>query len=228
MTDNIQQRFQTIEFGDELALLGLAEGFKMFIDLLGEVPEIVRFAQSLDEEKTRLLTLSRIVDVSRIQIDRKYRNPRDIALAVYIWAIWKHDTSLGESAAELSREVPNLWWADLMSQEVLARRRTVTVSQESGFLDIKSDTDTHEVSSSTPDGRLIPIQVEASQLSHVGGFRFIMLEGGFMSFGDDNIAFAIKNEIFRNFVINDDQIEYKAVKATTITTSTSGTILNYD
>jgi hypothetical protein len=65
------------------------------------------------------LIISRIQAISETDIDHRYENPWDVALAAYLLALRIADPALAPLAAEVVLSVPLTWWARHFALSVL-------------------------------------------------------------------------------------------------------------
>jgi len=64
--------------------------------------------------------LGRISDLSRLEVDRRYENPHDTALAVLLWLTVMASPDFGTIAADLADRAPQCWYAKKLARIVLA------------------------------------------------------------------------------------------------------------
>lgn len=100
--------------------LGVANNPGMFRDLLGGIPAAQHLLVELKDPANARKLLARTESLVREQDDVRYRNQRDAALAVYVWALNQTDKSLGRLAASVLLDSPRLWWARKTALQVLA------------------------------------------------------------------------------------------------------------
>lgn len=65
--------------------------------------------------------LTRLRNLATTQINYRFQNPHDAALAAYAWALEGVDQGLGSVAAELVLSAPQIWWARQVATTILQR-----------------------------------------------------------------------------------------------------------
>jgi len=108
---SIQGITKAIESQDFSSVLGFANNSEMYRELLRQQPEVLQLVESLKTPSNARELLSRIDVLVHEQDDIRFRNSRDSAIAVYIWAINELEPTLGRLAASLALSAPRLWWA---------------------------------------------------------------------------------------------------------------------
>jgi len=84
---------------------------EMFRQLLQEQSSVRDLLEAIKSPDNAVALLARIELLVREQDDIRYRNTRDAALAVYIWALNQSRPSYGKLAASLVLSASRLWWA---------------------------------------------------------------------------------------------------------------------
>ena len=79
--------------------------------------------RELDSPEKRLQLFSQVVALSRQQIDPRYENLWDTALAVYVWLISLKDANLAKVASQTAMQAPQCWWAAKVSSIVSTESR---------------------------------------------------------------------------------------------------------
>jgi len=128
MKDDLNRILRIIEANEFRVVLGLASGFPVFIETLAEMPISRELSSLMSDFENRKTILRRIAELVNLQIDLTYRNPHDVTLATYVWALWSSDINIAEIAAGLVQEAPNTWWAHMMSRQVIEKVGTRTTS----------------------------------------------------------------------------------------------------
>lgn len=109
----------SIETSRFSSYLGLANNPTMFQEVLQGQPVVQRLLTELKDSGSTRKLLARVEALVREQDDVRYRNQRDAALAVYIWALDRTDHSLGKLAASIVLDIPRLWWARKIALQIL-------------------------------------------------------------------------------------------------------------
>lgn len=128
-----QEAQMEIESGSMVTRLNVASGLKTFLrGIQGEraVQELrsILVARDIQEQ-----VLSRLIQLSRQRIDRRYENPWDTAITVYLWVISSVDQALSVLAAEIVAQAPHCWWAQRLSSQLLSEQQMHTISTVQPF-----------------------------------------------------------------------------------------------
>ncbi len=119
---SIQGITKAIESQDFSSVLGFANNSEMYRELLRQQPEVLQLVESLKTPSNARELLSRIDVLVHEQDDIRFRNSRDSAIAVYIWAINELEPTLGRLAASLALSAPRLWWARQVAAAIFGLR----------------------------------------------------------------------------------------------------------
>lgn len=102
------------------AHLGFASGKKVFLDALAGDPIVAKLTRSLRARPNAAgKVLRRIKELARQQVDPRYENPLDSAIAVYVWCLDQLDRGIARIGAEFALGATQIWWAREMSNIVL-------------------------------------------------------------------------------------------------------------
>lgn len=119
---------------DAMAMrLNVASGLKMFlrgIQAEAAVQELRRMLVAIDIQNQ---AVSRLIQLSKQRIDRRYENPLDTALTIYLWAISSIDQTLSVLVAEIVAQAPQCWWAQKLSSQLLSEQQIFTKSSVQPF-----------------------------------------------------------------------------------------------
>lgn len=131
MTDRDQARiFQPIESDEFAVRLNVASTSNVFRDILFKDSSYQDLIQWLEETTSRDKriehTLNRILDLARFQIDLRYENPYDAALAAYLLALATISPSYAKFGAEIIIGAQQTWWAKHVARSVLQGSSTVS------------------------------------------------------------------------------------------------------
>lgn len=110
-----------IESPQFATFLGLANNSRMFRDVVENIPAARQLLTELKEPANTRKLLARTESLVREQDDVRYRNQRDAAIAIYVWALNETDGSLGRLAASVVLESPRLWWARKTALDILGQ-----------------------------------------------------------------------------------------------------------
>lgn len=126
-----------IESAAFAARFGLASDFAMAKRILARDPSVKGLQQELRDapaDGVVLVVLERVLRLTRAQVDYRYENPHDAALAAYIWALNEDDARIGAVAAEIVLNARQLWGARRLAAEIL--ERSVTAPSETRTVDL--------------------------------------------------------------------------------------------
>ena len=102
---------QQIESHDFAAHLGVANNLEMLYTLAGQEQVVKELTTSLLDYTVAVRLLTHVGSIIQEQEDVRFRNPRDAAIAVYIWALAQSQPALAGLAASAALNAPRLWWA---------------------------------------------------------------------------------------------------------------------
>lgn len=110
---NLTKHFLKIESERFAARVNVANSLSVFLDALSEDPAFISLIEHIRENyPITLRILLRIKRLAGLEIDYRYANPYDSALAAYAWAIQTLDMPETASiAAELLLSARQTWWA---------------------------------------------------------------------------------------------------------------------
>ena len=119
-----QEAQQEIESSAMATRLNVASGLKTFLRAIQGERAVCALRKMLDATATQENILSRLIELSRQRIDRRYENPWDTALTIYLLLISSVDQSLLILAADIVAQAPQCWWAQKLSSQLLSERET--------------------------------------------------------------------------------------------------------
>jgi hypothetical protein len=114
---SLQTALKEIESHEFSARLGIANTMEMLLDVAQQeraVKELLLLLQNRDEANN---LLSHVVSRLTEQEDIRYRNSRDIAIAVCIWSLNRTQPALAKLLAADVLSSPRLWWARRVALE---------------------------------------------------------------------------------------------------------------
>lgn len=119
---SLNNLFVEIESYGFAARLNAASGLKTFLRAASSEGSVDKLLYKMDDIENRSLVLLRMMDLVRLKPDPRYENPKDTALAVYLWVLKIKDMNLAEIGAEAILSVPQCWWAARISRHILEYR----------------------------------------------------------------------------------------------------------
>jgi hypothetical protein len=121
--------FQEIESARHDTIVNLASGLRVFKELLQEsesVPALIEYIGDNPQEKYRVQ--ERIQELLLQDIDPTFVHPLDTAIASYLFVLNKTDNVLAfELALQLVR-ARNLWWSNLLANDVTTTMKQNAIS----------------------------------------------------------------------------------------------------
>jgi hypothetical protein len=103
------------------AKANLASGWSTFRRALLEDATTARLTSALRDSLTNIETIvTRVYTLATVQIDHRYANPYDIALAAYLWALSMVAPGTARLAAEVVLGARQTWWARETASALLA------------------------------------------------------------------------------------------------------------
>lgn len=118
---SLPRQFFDIESEEFAARVNIASSLSVFIEALSEDPAIINLVEYIRENLFYPLNvLNRIKTLIGIDVDYRYANPHDTALAAYAWAF--RIASIPEAAsiaAELLVGARQIWWAREIASLIL-------------------------------------------------------------------------------------------------------------
>ena len=104
--------------------LNIASSTKGFFDAAKEEPVIISMSRTMKESvKAQEEVFNMIYDLSRLEVDERYENPNDVALAVLLWLTLHAVPDNAQAVAELVYRIPQCWYAKKLALEILALER---------------------------------------------------------------------------------------------------------
>jgi hypothetical protein len=119
-----QEAQQEIESSALATRLNVASGLKTFLRAIQAERAVCELRKMLVARVTQENILSRLIELSRQRIDRRYENPWDTALTIYLWLLSSIDQNLLSLAADIVAQAPQCWWAQKLSSQLSRERET--------------------------------------------------------------------------------------------------------
>ena len=149
-----QEAQREIESGSMAIRLNVASGLKTFMRAIQGERAVCELRQMLIAKEMQEHVLSRLIALSRQRIDRRYENPWDTALTIYLWLISSVDQDLLHLAADIVAQAPQCWWAQKLSSQLLRERE----------MQAKSSVLAHNITSQLPAASFLAIPATAFAL----------------------------------------------------------------
>jgi hypothetical protein len=100
--------------------LNVVSGLRSFIRAVFKEEAVkVLYRAMLTSPSARDAVLEQVQILSNLDIDRRYENPNDTALAVFLLLTFAVDTELAVIAADLVDRAPQCWYAQKIARKIL-------------------------------------------------------------------------------------------------------------
>jgi hypothetical protein len=127
----LNEAMKEIESHTFAARVNVASDLRTFLQAAQAEPSVKDLLEELDSPEKRPAVLSRIYELTQQQVDPRYENPWDTALAIYVWAMSLKDLDLAAIAAEVTARAPQCWWAAKLSRQMLLTQESPMPSTSS-------------------------------------------------------------------------------------------------
>lgn len=98
----------------------MVSGVRSFLRAAVTEPAVVTLYKAMvTVPKARKAVLEQIQSLSRLEVDRRYQNPNDTALAVLLLLTVFTDSDYGQIAADLVDRAPQCWYAKKIARRIL-------------------------------------------------------------------------------------------------------------
>jgi hypothetical protein len=114
-----KEAMRKVESHEFAAYLNIASDIRTFLRAAQQEEAVLTLLKDLDSLENCWQILIRIFELSRQQIDLRYENQWDTALAIYVWLINLKDFDLAKIAAFVADRAPQCWWAKKISRHIL-------------------------------------------------------------------------------------------------------------
>ncbi len=150
-----QDALRTIESEDFIVRVNSASDYNIFMKAIRNedaTKELLRGMRSSESECQEVF--SRLIELSKKQIDERYEHPWDTTLAVYLWLLSITNIELAKLAASIIKKIEQGWWSHKISNYILSRIGVNTNSTSPPIHDISKFTIT------TPSFKTAEYQLE--------------------------------------------------------------------
>lgn len=130
-----QEIIDKVESSDLETRLGLASTLTSFVRILRNQPEWNSLRLALTMSRERLALLDYLKTIALRPVDKKYENPWDTAMAVYMLALNDIDPHLASVAFTSLKSAGNTFWAERVGELIKSPEVSVTsgiTSQNTG------------------------------------------------------------------------------------------------
>lgn len=113
------EALRDIESLDFAARVNIASDLRTFLRVAGDQESVRTVANEIVSEEKQQRLLFEALRLSRMQVDFRYENPWDSALAVFLWLLSSKVPPLARVAAEAVVQARQCWWALRMAHGIL-------------------------------------------------------------------------------------------------------------
>src|SRR3989344_3234302 len=109
---SLQKLLAQIESESFVSSVNVVSTRRAFIEALFQNTDFTNLVKSLrDNADYRTALLARIRELATSQINHRYENPYDTAMATYAWALTQVSPKIARIGAELLTSARQTWWA---------------------------------------------------------------------------------------------------------------------
>ena len=164
--EQVQEIIESAEFAGELSV---ASTLDSFLKGVGQSRVSVELSALLDKRVHREQILHRIYSLVAEAVDIRFENPRDTAIAVYLWVLHGKDPQIGRVAASAISKARQCWWSEKLAIEISKMER-VEAANATVYYEAAGAIRGTLISSTSTSG-------EALMLSEIGGFTYSGVHG---------------------------------------------------
>ncbi len=124
------EALREIESHKFAAHLNVASDFRTFLRAAEREESVRTLFRELTYSDRRERLFTRVLQLTNEQVDLRYQNPRDTALAVYVWLTSLQDWNLARVISQAVAQAPQCWWARYATNRILRGER---MRSDSGF-----------------------------------------------------------------------------------------------
>lgn len=117
-----EEAIQDIKSHDFAARVNIASDFRTFLSLVENQEPFQSMVREMSSEINHRRILLEVLKISRQQVDSRYENPWDSAIAAFLEALRLKSHELALLAAEIAAQAPQCWWARKVADVVLEGR----------------------------------------------------------------------------------------------------------
>lgn len=111
-----EEAIAEIEGLEFAARLNMASSLATFLNRARREQAVQAIFASLDTPRCLGQVYLRTLELAQEEVDIRFENPRDVALAVYLWVTSLKDTAMAEGMAQLVLKAPQCWWATTLAR----------------------------------------------------------------------------------------------------------------
>lgn len=111
----------------------MVSGFRSFLQAARKEGSVVTLYRAMVTSRAvREEIFERIRDLSRLEVDRRYENPNDTALAILLWLSVLTAPDYAQIAADLVDRTPQCWYAKKLARRIVAPSPVASANDWSG------------------------------------------------------------------------------------------------
>jgi len=115
----LEDALREITSDDFAARLAIASDLRMFLRIASKQTSVRSVLAQMDSEENRRRILKQVLQLLRLDVDYRYENPWDTAIAVLLWILARRTPQLGVLAAQAALEAPQCWWVPRIVEDML-------------------------------------------------------------------------------------------------------------
>jgi hypothetical protein len=116
---NLREAREEIESADFAARVNVASGLSTLLEASKLEGAVVALWNEMISEEVTLRVLNRIRELAEESVDSRYRNPRDTALAIYLWLLVLRSPGLCDIGAETALKAGQCFWSKHLARRHL-------------------------------------------------------------------------------------------------------------
>jgi hypothetical protein len=117
---SLAQTIQEIKSHEFAARLSVVSGYDSFFRAAGKEPVVASLLKEMrGSGEVREEVLGYVHDLSQLEVDKRYENPNDTALAILLWLTDSTAPDYSLLAADLVDRTPQCWYAKKLARRIL-------------------------------------------------------------------------------------------------------------
>jgi hypothetical protein len=207
MTMNLSKVFEKIESVRFAIDFTVISGFNIFQIALEENKTLRQLVSALKRKpghKDRVL--ERLIALLQADHAREFQHPNDVALAAYLFVLYKADTAMAYSVAEMLLGYQNLWWARRLAEHIVGTTKTVSTQFSAQIGQIPAHLNAFVFAESIGEPTaIIPMEVAMHKLPITFRFASDVLTGTVVQLGQA-ILVTVFSEVAQSLNLNVEEV----------------------
>lgn len=117
---SLEQALHEIKSHEFAARLNVVSGMRAFFGAARAEPAVISIYRNMTESgEAREEVLGRLQDLAQLEINPRYENPNDTALAILLWLTESTAPAHSQMAAALVDRAPQCWYAKKLARRIL-------------------------------------------------------------------------------------------------------------